>query len=114
MFGGNRFAAFSAGMEATVVRPLAFRVMDEVEIDISGQRSKTLDQYLDHPFDLVITVCDDASKACPVFFGARERQHWSFPDSSRAADTEEEQLAVYRAVRDAIRTRIEAELLHAE
>jgi arsenate reductase len=109
--GGGRFEAFSAGTEATQVRPLAIRAMAELCIDISGQESKTLDRYLDQPFDKVITVCDQANETCPVFFGAKERLHWSFPDPSRAAGTEEEQLAVYRQVRDAIRARIERELL---
>jgi arsenate reductase len=77
--GGDRFEAFSAGTEATRVRPLAIRAMAELGIDISGQESKTLDRYLNEPFDAVITVCDQANEACPVFFGARERLHWSFP-----------------------------------
>jgi arsenate reductase (thioredoxin) len=111
-FGGNRFEAFSAGTEATHVRPLAIRAMAELGIDISRQESKTLDRYLDQPFDKVITVCDQANETCPVFFGARERLHWSFPDPSRATGTEADQVAVYRGVRDAIRARIEAELLH--
>ena len=85
--------------------------MAELGIDISRQESKTLDRYLTEPFDAVITVCDHANEACPVFFGARERLHWSFPDPSRAQGTEQEQLAVYREVRDAIRERIERELL---
>ncbi len=109
--GGDRFEAFSAGTEATHVRPLALRVMAELGIDISGQESKTLDRYLDQPFDAVITVCDQANKACPVFFGARERLHWSFPDPSRATGTEQDQLRVYRQVRDAIRQRIDRELV---
>jgi arsenate reductase len=109
--GGDAFEVHSAGTEATRVRPLAVRAMAELGIDISAHASKTLDRYLGQPFDLVITVCDEANEACPVFPGARERRHWSFPDPSRATGTEEEQLAVYRAVRDAIRARIEAELL---
>src|SRR5690242_21042053 len=109
--GGDRFEAFSAGTEATHVRPLAIRTMDELGIDISGQESKTHERYLDQPFDAVITVCDQANEACPVFFGAKERLHWSFPDPSRAQGSEEQQLAVYRQVRDAIRERIERELL---
>jgi arsenate reductase len=109
--GGDWFEAFSAGTEATHVRPLAVRAMQELGIDISGQESKTLDRYLDQPFDKVITVCDQANEACPVFLGARQRLHWSFPDPSKATGTEEEQLAVYRHVRDAIRERIERELL---
>src|SRR5689334_16832416 len=95
-FGGATFEAFSAGTEATHVRPLAIRAMGELGIDISGQESKTLDRYLNEPFDAVITVCDQANEACPVFFGARQRLHWSFPDPSKAEGTEEQQLAVYR------------------
>jgi arsenate reductase len=111
--GGERFEVHSAGTEATRVRPLAIRAMDELGIDIRGQQSKTLDRYLTRPFELVITVCDEANEACPVFLGAKERWHWSFPDPSRATGTEAEQLATYRAVRDTIRVRIEAELLPA-
>jgi len=109
--GGEQFEAFSAGTEATAVRPLAIRVMQELDIDISGQQSKTLDRYLNDPFDEVITVCDAAAEVCPVFPGAKRRRHWSFPDPSRATGNEEEQLAVYRAVRDAIRGCIETELV---
>ena len=109
--GGDRFEPFSAGTEVTHVRPLAIRAMSELGVDISGQESKTLDRYLNGPFDAVITVCDQANEACPVFFGARQRLHWSFPDPSQAEGDEEHQLAVYREVRDAIRERIERELL---
>lgn len=109
--GGDRFEAYSAGTEATFVRPLAIRAMAELGIDISGQQSKTVERFLDEPFDLVITVCDQANERCPVFFGARERRHWSLPDPAQATGTEEEQLAAYRAVRDALRERIERELL---
>jgi arsenate reductase len=109
--GGDRYEPFSAGTEATHVRPLAIRAMAELDIDISSQESKNLDRYLNQPFDAVITVCDQANEACPVFFGARQRLHWSFPDPSKAEGTEEQQLAVYREVRDAIRERIERELI---
>ena len=110
-YGAGRFEAFSAGTEATHVRPLAIRAMAELGIDISAQESKTLDRYVGQPFDAVITVCDQANEACPVFIGARKRLHWSFPDPSKAQGTEEQQLGVYRQVRDAIRERIEHELL---
>ncbi|MDP9374298.1 MAG: arsenate reductase ArsC [Chloroflexota bacterium] len=112
-FGGDRFEAFSAGTEATRVRPLAIRVMAELGVDITAQESKTLERYLREPFDEVITVCDAANGSCPVFPGAAKRRHWSFDDPSKAAGTEEEQLAVYRRVRDQIRGRIERELLAA-
>jgi arsenate reductase len=109
---GDRFEAHSAGTEATHVRPLAIRAMDEIGIDISGQQSKTLQRYLSEPFDYVITVCDDANEACPFFPGAKNRLHWSFEDPSRAGGSEEERLAVFRSVRDRIRVRIEQELVN--
>jgi arsenate reductase len=109
--GGQRFEVYSAGTEATLVRPLAIRAMAELGIDISSQRSKTLQRYLNQQFDAVITVCDQANETCPVFYGARQRLHWSLPDPSQASGSEAEQLVVYRQVRDAIRDRIERELL---
>ncbi len=109
--GGDRFEVFSAGTEATQVRPLAIKAMAELGIDISGQQSKTLDRYLHEPFDEVITVCDTAAETCPVFPGAVKQRQWSLEDPSKATGTEEEQLAVYRRVRDELRSRIEQELL---
>ena len=106
---GDRFEVMSAGTEATRIRPLAIQAMEEIGVDVSGQESKTLDQYLEEPFDYVITVCDDANEACPFFPGARNRLHWSFEDPSRAEGSEEERLAVFRRVRDEIRERIEKE-----
>jgi len=85
--------------------------MAELGIDISQQQSKTLDRYLDEPFDDVITVCDTAAEVCPVFPGAARRRHLSFEDPSKATGSEAEQLKVYRRVRDEIRSRIEHELL---
>jgi arsenate reductase len=111
---GDRFEAFSAGTEATQVRPLAVRAMAEIGADISGQESETLDRYLGEPFDRVITVCDDANEACPAFPGAKSRLHWSFPDPSRAEGSEEERLAVFRRVRDQIRSRLERDLIAAK
>jgi arsenate reductase len=111
---GDRFEAHSAGTEATRVRPLAVRAMDEVGVDISGQESKTLDRYLEDQFDYVITVCDDANEACPFFPGARNRLHWSFEDPSRAEGSEQERLEVFRSVRDRIKERIEQELVNEE
>ena len=105
----RRFEVFSAGTEATRVRPEAIAVMREIGIDISGQSSKTLERYLDQPFDLVITVCDAAAESCPVFLGAKQRLHWSFPDPSAVEGSEEERLAAFRTVRDAIRDRIETD-----
>jgi arsenate reductase (thioredoxin) len=109
--GGDRFVAFSAGTEATRVRPLAIQAMAELGIDISAQESKTLRHFLGEPLAAVITVCDDANEACPIFPGAGQRLHWSFDDPSKATGTPAEQLATYRRIRDAIRARIERELL---
>jgi arsenate reductase len=109
--GGDRYQAASAGTEVTRVRPLAARAMAEVGVDLSGHTSKTLERFLGERWDEVITVCDDANEACPLFPGAARRRHWSFPDPSKAAGSEAEQLAFYRRVRDAIRARIEDELL---
>ena len=100
--GGERFDVHSAGTEATHVRPLAIKAMAEIGVDISDQHSKTLEQYLDQPFDYVITMCDQANETCPFFPNARHRIHWSFPDPSKAQGDEAQQLAVYRQVRDAI------------
>jgi arsenate reductase (thioredoxin) len=109
---GDRFEVMSAGTEATHVRPLAVRAMDEVGIDISGQESKALDRYVGEPFAYVITVCEEANEACPFFPGAAERLHWSVPDPAAAQGTEEERLEVFRSVRDLLRDYIEGELVN--
>jgi arsenate reductase (thioredoxin) len=108
---GDRFEAFSAGTEATRVRPLAVRTMEEIGIDISSQESKTLDRYLEESFDYVITVCDHANEACPFFPGAQSRRHLSCEDPSRVEGPEEERLAIFRSVRDRIRERIADDLV---
>jgi arsenate reductase len=110
---GDRFEVMSAGTEATLVRREATAAMAELGVDISGQESKTLERYLGEPFDYVVTVCDAVNEACPVFPGARSRLHWSFRDPSQAVGDEGERLAVFRAVRDEIRYRIEKELVVA-
>ena len=108
----ERFEAHSAGTEATHVRPLAVRAMEEAGIDISGQESKTLERYLKESFDYVITVCDDANETCPFFPGAKSRLHWSFEDPSGAEGSEQERLEVFRRVRDGIGERLQADLLN--
>ena len=108
---GDRFEVMSAGTEATSVRSEATEAMSELGVDISGQESKTLERYLGEPFDYVVTVCDDANEACPVFLGAENRLHWSLQDPSRAEGSEEQRLEVFRKVRDEIQTRISEELL---
>ncbi len=108
--GGARYAVFSAGTHARAVHPLAIRAMAEIGIDISeaaGYRAKSLDEFRGQPFDLVVTVCDDAAEECPFFPGARRQEHWGFPDPSAATGTEEQRLAVFRAVREAIAERVD-------
>ena len=105
--GAGRFEAQSAGTEPGTLNSLAVQVMAEEGIDISGHHSKSFDDFVQEPFDYVVTVCDDANEACPVFPNARRRLHWSFPDPSLATGTPEERLSVFRGVRDAIRTRVE-------
>jgi len=100
--GGKDFTVFSAGTEATRVNPLAIRVMDEIGIDITGQYSKSLTQFLGQPLDVVITVCDQANESCPLFPGAPTRIHWSFPDPSAVQGAEEERIAAFRRVRMAL------------
>jgi arsenate reductase len=106
--GGQAYQVFSAGTQPRTVHPLAIQVMAELNIDISGHWSKGMGDFDDQPpMDLVVTVCDEAAEACPFFRRARSQEHWGFPDPSAAIGTEEERLAVFRQVRDAIAVRID-------
>lgn len=109
--GEGRFQAFSAGTEARGLHPLSVQAMAEAGIDISLQESKTIDRFADEHFDLMITVCDEANEACPYFPNARERRHWSLPDPSAVVGDDEARFAAFVDARDAIRDRIERELL---
>ena len=110
---GNRYEAYSAGVEATTVNPYAVLVMKEIGIDISGQHSKTSQELQDTVFDLAVTVCDRAKQACPICSTnlelptrsprAREVIHRGFEDPAAAVGSEEEQLQVFRRVRDEIK-----------
>jgi arsenate reductase len=94
----------SAGSRpAGYVHPLAIAAMKEIDIDISGHRSKPLSEFVDRKIETVITVCGDADAACPMFPGQVNRHHWPFEDPAQATGTEEEKLAVFRRVRDEIR-----------
>lgn len=103
---GDKFDVESAGTIASFVRPQAIEAMREVGIDISGHRSKSLDEFRDQEFDYVITVCDNAAENCPVFPGRAERIHWSFDDPADASGTDDEKLAVFRRVREEISARL--------
>jgi len=98
---GSEVQAFSAGLIPSRVHPKAIQVMKEIGIDISSHRSKHLKEFADQSFDYVITLCDEAQEACPVFPGTTQ-QHFGFMDPARASGTEDQVLAVFRKVRDAI------------
>jgi arsenate reductase len=98
--------AYSAGIKPSQVNPRAIQVMGELGIDISQQRSKSVDEMKGEQFDLVITVCDKAAAQCPMFPGNAEILHISFPDPAQATGTEEEILAVFGRVRDELRRQL--------
>ncbi len=99
----------SAGSKpAGYVHALAVKVMQEIDIDISGHRSKHLNEFLQQPVETVITVCGNADQVCPVFPGQVNRYHWAFDDPAKAEGTDEEKLAVFRRVRDEMRKVFEA------
>jgi arsenate reductase len=100
---GESFEVQSAGTKASFVRPEAIAAMGELGIDISGQRSKNVDEFEGQQFDYVITVCDNARETCPVFFSAAEKLHRSVEDPAAAVGSNEERLAVFRRVRDELR-----------
>jgi arsenate reductase len=104
--GGDRFEVFSAGTHPSTVRPEAIAAMAEIGIDISGQRSKSVDEFTGVPLDVVITVCDNARENCPVFPAATVRLHWPFEDPAAAGGDFEARLAEFRRVRDLIRERV--------
>ncbi len=101
---GPAFQVASAGSKpAGYVHPLAIRAMAEIGIDISAHRSKHLDEFLAQSVETVITVCGNADQACPIFPGQVNRHHWGFDDPAHATGTEEDQMQVFRRVRDEIR-----------
>jgi arsenate reductase len=108
--GGESFEAFSAGMEPKSLNPLTIQVMEEVGIDVSGQRSKGIDEFLgkEH-FHYLITVCHDAEQNCPrVWPGVNIRLHWSFEDPAAFDGTEQEKKEKFRQVRDQIQAKVSA------
>lgn len=112
-WGGDRFEAFSAGTEATSVRPEAIAAMSEIGIDISRHTSKTLEPFLGESFTWLITVCDQARESCPTLPGVRQQAHWSIDDPSAVQGTDEERLAAFRRARDVLRGRIQMFILAA-
>ena len=105
---GNTYEVSSAGTKPTHVRTEAITVMQEVGIDISGHRSKSVDEFEGQDFDYVITVCDNAKESCPIFPAKTKRIHWSIEDPAAVQGSEAERLAAFRRVRDELRTRLQA------
>lgn len=106
---GERLRVASAGSKpAGFVHPLAIRAMEEIGIDISRHRSKSLDEFLSQDVETVITVCGKADQACPVFPGQVNRHHWGFDDPAHAGGSDDEKMAVFRRVRDEMRGVFEA------
>jgi len=106
---GEHLRVASAGSKpAGYVHPLAIKAMQEIGSDISGHHSKHLREFLEQPVETVITVCGNADLACTLFPGQVNRHHWGFDDPAHATGTEEEQMAVFRRVRDEIRRVFEA------
>jgi arsenate reductase (thioredoxin) len=104
---GNVYEVSSAGINPTHVRPEAVAVMREVGIDISGHRSKSVDEFAGQDFDYVITVCDNAKESCPLFEAKTKRVHWSIEDPAAAvAGSKDEKLQAFRRVRDDLRDRL--------
>jgi len=102
---GSKFEVESAGTNPGSVRPEATAVMQELGIDISGHRSKHVDEFNGQQFDYLITVCDNAKESCPVFVGAVKRLHHSFDDPPPlSVGAEEERMTIFRRVRDELRS----------
>ena len=105
--GGASFEVASAGTKPSSVRPEAIAAMREIGIDISGQRSKSVDGYARQAFDFVITVCDNARESCPIFPATTLRIHWSLDDPAAVQGSEEERLAAFRRIRDELRDHLQ-------
>ena len=102
--GGSDFQVESAGTKPSLVRPEAIAAMKEIGIDISGHRSKSVDEFSGKLFDYVITICDNARETCPVFFTKAEKLHHDFEDPAAVTGGESERLTAFRRVRDELRT----------
>lgn len=102
----DKFSVFSAGSHPSQVHPMSVAVMEEVGIDISHHTSDPISDYVDHGIDIVITVCDNAKQACPVFPGNVEHFHWSIEDPFNGWDFNPLDLDNFRKVREDINSRI--------
>lgn len=100
---GEKFVVESAGTKPGIVRPEAIAVMKELKVDISGHRSKHVDEFEGQRFDYVISVCDNARESCPVFLGTAQKLHHDFEDPAALVGAEEQRLNLFRRVRDELR-----------
>ena len=105
---GDDYEVYSAGTKPSGVRPEAIAVMREVGIDISGHRSKSVDEFVGKIFEYVITVCDNAKESCPVFPAGTKRIHWSIEDPAAVQGSEGQRLSAFRRVRDELWARLQA------
>ncbi len=105
---GETVVVKSAGLEAGHLRPEAVSVMAELGLDISSQRSKSVEDLAGERFDIVVTTCDDAKEACPLFHGARETLHWGLRDPAAVTGDEQTRLRAFREVRDELWTNVAA------
>jgi arsenate reductase len=106
--GGSQFEVYSAGTEPKGINPLTERALDEAGIDHSWARSKSVNEYLGQSFDYVITVCDQARQACPVFPGDHETLHWGYEDPAAVEGSEEQRLAAFRSTLTMMAGRIQS------
>lgn len=106
-YAGDRFEAYSAGLEPKGINPYTVRVMEEIGLSLDGHRSKPLTEYIGQvDFGYLITVCGDADEKCPFFRGMGQRLHWGFEDPAAFVGSEEETLVKFRGVQDQIDQRI--------
>ena len=111
LLGHGDWESASAGSKPSgYVHPLAIKAMQELDVDLSAHRSKSVSEFQAQAFDLVVTVCDNAREACPAFPGAKQTLHWPFDDPADATGTDEEKMAMFRRVRDEIKQKIAAYL----
>lgn len=105
---GDRYDVFSAGTRPVGLNPGAVAAMQELSVDISAQRSKHMDEFVDRTFDYVITVCDRAKDSCPRWPHTGRLLHWSLEDPATAIGSHDERRRAFRSVRDQVKARIEA------
>ena len=110
-FYRDKFEAFSAGTNPSTINPYAIKVMEEIGIDLSNQRSKSISEFNGVKFDIVITVCNNAKKVCPFFPGAKEMIHAPFDDPAAFKGSEDKMLELFKSVREQIKNWIDENLI---